>query len=118
VAANPILFPDLPAFEGLRFRNPQGEQDAEALAVVHAGRAVRDAVDLLSALEGIPSREFIRTLLAQAASTQQLDRWLVAEVQGQVVGHGMVDSWHEEDDRWIDLITSSLAIYSARPACG
>lgn len=43
-------------------------------------------------------------MLAQAASTQQLNRWLVAEVNLQVVGHGMVESWHEEDDRWVYLI--------------
>jgi mycothiol synthase len=101
---HPILLPDIPAVDGLCFRNPIGEQDAEALAAVHAGRAVRDAVDPSSTKEGIPDSDFFRTALAQAASAQQLDQWLVAEVNGQVVGHGMLESWHEEDDRWIYLI--------------
>jgi mycothiol synthase len=99
-----ILPPDIPAVEGLCFRNPVGEQDADALAEVHAGRAVRDAVDPLSTHEGIPTSEFFRTVLVQVASAEQLDRWLVAEVNGQVVGHGMVEGWHEADDRWVYLV--------------
>ena len=101
---NHVLVPNLPSVDGLCFRSPYGEQDAEALAAVHAGRAARDAVDPLSTKEGIPTSEFMRTLLAQAAAAQQLNRWLIAEVDGQVVGHGMIESWHEEDGLWVYLI--------------
>jgi hypothetical protein len=54
--SNRILLPDTPAVAGLSFRNPFGEQDAEALVAVHAGRAERDAVDPLSSLESFPTR--------------------------------------------------------------
>jgi ribosomal protein S18 acetylase RimI-like enzyme len=102
--SNQNLFPNLPPVDGLTFRNPNGEQDADALAAVHKGRAVHDAVDPLSTLESIPTGEEIRTGLAQAAAAHQLDRWQVAEVKGQVVGYSVIESWHEEDGRWIYLI--------------
>jgi ribosomal protein S18 acetylase RimI-like enzyme len=99
-----ILLPDLPAVDGLSFRHPYGEQDANALAAVHAGRAARDTVDPFSILESLPTDEEIRTAITQAATAQQLDHWLVAEVNGQVVGYGVIESWHEEDGRWVYLI--------------
>ena len=101
---NQILLPNLPSVDGLCFRSPYGEQDAEALAAVHAGRAGRDAVDPLSLLESLPTVEDIRLALAQAAASQRLDHRLVAEVSGQVVGHSAIESWHEEDGRWVYLI--------------
>lgn len=100
---NPSLPPDMPAVSGLRFRSPYGEQDAYVLAAVHAGRAARDAVDPLSTLESIPTVEDIRGALVQAAAARQLDHRLVAEVGEQVVGYGEVESWHEEDGRWVYL---------------
>ena len=45
------------AVDGLSFRCPAGEQDAETLAAIHAGRAVRDAIDPLSMLESVPTVE-------------------------------------------------------------
>lgn len=101
---NQILLPDMPTIEGLYFRSPYGEQDADALAAVHAGRAARDAVDPLSTLESIPTREKVRSALLQAAAAQQLDHWLVAEVNEQVVGYDEIDCWHEEDGRWVYMI--------------
>jgi mycothiol synthase len=101
---NQILLPDMPSFDGLIFRNPYGEQDAEAQAAVHAGRAARDAVDPLSLYESIPTNEEVRLALAKAAAAQRLDHQLVAEVNGQVVGCSAIESWHEEDGRWVYLI--------------
>jgi ribosomal protein S18 acetylase RimI-like enzyme len=96
-----ILLPDMPAIDGLCFRSPYGEQDAEALAALQAGCAAPEAVDLLSTLEIIPTGEEMRTALVKAAAAQQLDRRLVAEVNGQVVGSAIIESWHEEDGRWV-----------------
>lgn len=87
-----------------RFRNPYGEQDAAALAAIHAGRAAQDQVDPFSILEGSLDQEAIRVALAQAAASHQLDRWRLAEVEGQVVGYGNLGSWHEEDGRWVYVI--------------
>jgi mycothiol synthase len=101
---NQILLPNMPSVDGLIFRNPYGEQDAPALAAVHAGRAARDAVDPLSLYEGIPTSEEVRLALAKEAAAQQLDHQLVAEVNGQVVGCSAIESWHEEDGRWVYLI--------------
>jgi len=98
---NQILPPDMPAVDGLCFRNPYGEQDADGLAAIHAGRAAPVAVDPLSTLESIPTGEEIRTALAQAAAAKQLDQRLVAEVSGQVIGSSVIESWHEEDGRWV-----------------
>jgi len=101
---NQILLSDKPSINGLSFRNPYGEPDAGALAAVHAGRAARDDIDPLSTQENLPTGEEIRVMLSQFAAAQQLDRWLVAEVNGHVVGYGVIESWHEEDGRWVYLI--------------
>src|SRR5512139_3183952 len=82
----PLILPEIPPVNGLSFRNPYGEEDAEALAAIHAGRAEVDAVDPGSILESLPTEEEIRTALAKAAAAKQLDRWLVAEVNGLAVG--------------------------------
>jgi mycothiol synthase len=94
----------MPLVEKPLFRIPYGEQDAAALAAVQAGRVAQDLVDPLSIVEGLPDTETIRVALAQAAASQQLDRWRVAEIGGQVVGYGNLGSWHEEDGRWVYLI--------------
>ncbi len=101
---NPILLPDMPAVDGLCFRHPFGEQDADTLAAVHTGRAARDSVDPLSSLENIPSGEELRAALSKAAEAQQLDRWLVADVNGLAAGYGQIESWYERDGRWVYLI--------------
>ena len=93
-----------PAIEGLFFRPIRGEQDADAVYELRAGCIERDQVDLLSASEGLPSREEIHAALAKAIAAQQQDRRLVAEVNGQVVGYTLIDSWAEDDGRWIYLI--------------
>jgi mycothiol synthase len=93
-----------PAVEGLLFRLIRGEQDADALYALRAGCIERDQVDLLSTSEGLPSREEIRAALAKAVAAQQQDRRLVTEVNGQVVGYTLIDSWSEDDGRWIYLI--------------
>ena len=95
---------DLPVIANLRLRHPAGEQEAEALAAVHAGRAAADGLDSQALLESFPDREKIRSALAEAAASHQLDRWQVAEVNGQVAGYATLESWHEEDGRWVYLI--------------
>jgi mycothiol synthase len=104
VETNPLPPTDPPAIANLRLRYPDGEQEAEALAAVHAGRAAADGLDPHAVLESFPNREEIRGALAKAAASQQLDRWQVAVVSGQVAGYAALESWHEEDGRWVYLI--------------
>jgi predicted N-acetyltransferase YhbS len=97
-------YPELPAIEGLTFRPVHGEQDADAVYALRAGCIERDQVDLLATQEGLPSREEMSEALAELAAAQHLDRRLVAEVDGQVVGYTLIDCWHEDDGRWVYLI--------------
>jgi ribosomal protein S18 acetylase RimI-like enzyme len=97
----PILLPDPPAIPGLCFRHPRGEQDAGALAALSARRVELGAGDPYSTLESLPTREEIRAALDQAAAAQQLDHRLVTEVNGQAAAHCRIESWHEEDGRWV-----------------
>jgi len=99
-----ITLPALPAVEGLTFRFIHGEQDADAVHALRAGCAERDQVDLLSASEGLPSREEMRAALAELVAAQQQHRRLVAEVGEQVVEYSLVDCWSEDDGRWVYLI--------------
>jgi mycothiol synthase len=99
----PMPIPSLPVIEGLHFRNPNGEQDTPALTAVQAGRAERDAIDPHSIVESHASSEKVRQALAKAAEARQLDRWLLAELNGQVVAYATIESWHEEDERWVYL---------------
>ncbi|NLS79895.1 MAG: hypothetical protein GXY76_21825, partial [Chloroflexi bacterium] len=88
-----IILPEMPSVEGLRFRHICGEQDAEGLYQVRAGRVARDQVDLQSISEGLPSREEIGASLAKLVAAQQQHRRLVAEVNGRMVGYSLVESW-------------------------
>jgi mycothiol synthase len=101
---DPIILPDMPPIEGLRFRSIRGEQDADVLYAVHAGRIVHDAVDLLSTSEGLPSPDDLRAWLSQAVATGQRDQWLVAQVQERVVGYSQIERWSEDDGTWVYLI--------------
>ncbi|MBN1139416.1 MAG: GNAT family N-acetyltransferase [Anaerolineae bacterium] len=98
------LSPGMPAVPGLIFRPIRGEPDADALHAVHAGRLVRDAVDPMSTYEDCPSRASLATDLAQACTDGRQDDWLVAEVDGEVVGYSQIDAWPEADGTWVYLI--------------
>jgi mycothiol synthase len=100
----PITLTDMPAIEGLLFRSIRGEQDTDAVYALRAGCIERDQVDLLSTSEGLPSRDELRAALTQVMAAQQQNRRLVAEVKGQVVGYSLIDSWSEDDGRWVHLI--------------
>jgi mycothiol synthase len=104
MSMGPITLSDIPAIEGLVFRPIRGEEDADAIHALRAGCIERDDVDLLSASEGLPSRDELRAALAQVIAAQQQNQRLVAEVNGQVVGYSLVDSWLEDDGRWVYLI--------------
>ncbi len=99
-----LILPDMPAIEGINFRFIRGEEDADAVYALRAGCIERDKVDLLSASEGLPSRDELRAALTQAIAAQKQHQRLVAEVNGQVVGYSLVDSWSEEDGRCVYLI--------------
>lgn len=105
MSASPIVLPDMPAVEGLCFRSIHGEADAYALYGVHAGRATRDGIDPLSPFEECLSRESIRLALAKAVATWQHDQWLVSQVGEHVIGYSRINSWCEEDGRWVYLIS-------------
>lgn len=98
-----VLLPEMPAVAGLCFRHVRSEQDAEGLYLIHAGRVARDQVDLQSISEGLPSREEIGASLAKLVAAQQQHRRLVAEVNGRMVGYSLVESWFEQDGRWVYL---------------
>ena len=104
MSTDPIILPDMPAIEGLYFRSIRGEEDADALYAVHAGRIAHDAVDLLSTSEGLPSRDDLRAALGRVVAAQQQNQRLVAQVNEQVVGYSLIESWSEEDGRWVYLI--------------
>ncbi|MFA5874969.1 MAG: GNAT family N-acetyltransferase, partial [Anaerolineales bacterium] len=104
MSTNPIILPDRPAIEGLCFHSICGEKDADALYAVHAGRIAHDGVDHFSRFEDLPSRDGLRAAVAQAVAAQQQNQWLVAQINEQVVGYSQLESWYEEDGRWVYLI--------------
>jgi mycothiol synthase len=99
-----IVVPDVPDIRGLHFRSIRGEDDADALCAVHAGRITRDAVDCLSKLEDWPSLDGLCNDLSDAIAAGEPDAWLVAQVNDRVVGYSQMDSWFEEDGVWVYLI--------------
>jgi ribosomal protein S18 acetylase RimI-like enzyme len=101
--AGALALPGAPSIPGLSFRPLRGPEDAEALCAVHAGRRERDGVDPRSLLEGIPTPEYVRSVLSNAVEANQQDRWLVAQVGAQVAGYSRITSWHEMDGTWVYL---------------
>ena len=98
-----VHLPNAPAIAGQSFRYILGEEDAAALHAVHAGRMAHDQVDSLSTSEDAPSLEQLRASLSRAVAANQQDRWLVAQVEGQVVGYSQLESWPEVDGTWVYL---------------
>ena len=103
MSTDAIILPDAPAVAGLSFRPIRGEQDAEALYAVHAGRLAHDQVDPFSSFEDLPSREGLGAELSQALAEGRQDQWLVAQVQEQVVGYSQLEGWPEDDGTWVYL---------------
>jgi ribosomal protein S18 acetylase RimI-like enzyme len=95
---------DHPAVLGLRFRHVRGEGDADAVCELRVGCAERDQVDPLSASESLPGRQEYREALARIVAAGQQHMRLVAEVDGQMVGYTLIESWSEDDGRWVYLI--------------
>jgi mycothiol synthase len=93
-----------PAVPGLVWRTIQGESDAEALCAVHEGRLAHDQVDLLSLSEGAPSVDGLRARLAQVCAEGRQERWLVAQVDDQVVGYSQIADWPEADGTQVYLL--------------
>lgn len=103
MTADAITLPEKPAIAGLRFRPVRGVEDADGVYALRVGCAVPDSVDLRSTCEGLPSREDYRESFAQIAPGQPNPR-LLAEISGQIVTYSVIDSWFEEDGRWVYLI--------------
>lgn len=103
MSAETLCLPDAPAVEGLVFCTACPE-DAGAIYAVRAGCVAHDQVDLLSTSEGLPGRDEIHSALAQVVAAGQQDRRLVAQVGEEVVGYSLVNSWPEDDGRWVYLI--------------
>jgi ribosomal protein S18 acetylase RimI-like enzyme len=99
-----ILIPDTPTISDLSFRHILGEQDADAIYALRAACVERDHVDRLSSSEGLPSRDEMRDALKHVVDAQQQQQRLVAQINDQVVGYSIVESWHENDGRWVYLI--------------
>jgi mycothiol synthase len=95
---------DLPAIEGINFRSICLEDDLDAIYALRVECGQRDKVDLLSASEGLPSREELRAGLSQASDTKPSKRLLIVEVKGQIVGYSQIISWHEDDGCWVYLL--------------
>jgi len=100
----PITITDAPEIEGLHFRFVGGEEDTEAIHNLRSSCAEQDKVDLLSATEGLPGIDEIREALIAATESDQLNYRILAEINQEVVGYGMIDSWYEMDERWVYLI--------------
>jgi GNAT superfamily N-acetyltransferase len=81
-----ITLPDLPAVDGL---------------IVHTSSEGELGSNLLSSLEGVPGNEEIRAALTETDVVQQRKGWLVAEIHHRIVGAAVIESWHEEDGRWV-----------------
>jgi hypothetical protein len=86
--------------EGLAFRSNRGEED-EPVHALRAGCVECDQVDLLSTSEGLPSLDEMRGALKELVAAQRQSHRLLVEVDGQVVGRSLVDSWTEDDGRWV-----------------
>lgn len=99
-----IFAPAVLGIEGLVIRPLRGEEDADALYAVHAGRAAHDGVDSLLHCEDTPSMESLRRHVAQAVENGEQDRWALAQINKQVVGYSQVEHWHEEDAVWVYFI--------------
>jgi mycothiol synthase len=104
MATSPIVSDVMPAVEGLTFRSLSGERDADAVYELRAACVEQDQVDLLSTSEGLPSREEMHAAVAQILADHQQDRRLLAEIHGDLVGYSLVESWSEDDGRWVYLI--------------
>jgi mycothiol synthase len=81
-----IILPDLPAVDGL---------------IVHTSSEGELGSNLLSSLEGVPGNEEIRAALTETDVVQQRKGWLVVEIHHRIVGAAVIESWHEEDGRWV-----------------
>lgn len=103
MSAAPTSLPHALAVPGLSLRPLRGEEDAADLAAVRAGCALRDRVDPLSISESVPTRESMRATLARALANGQQAGWLIAEVQGHVVGYSQLVSWPEADGTLVYL---------------
>jgi len=88
---------------GLSFRPIRGEQDADALYAVHAGRMAHDQIDPFSSFEDVPSREGLSASLSRAVAEGRQGEWLVAQVEAQVVGYSQLECWPEDDGTWVYL---------------
>lgn len=104
IPTDPIIFPDMPAVDGLVFRSITDEKDAARLYAVHAGRIDRDQVNPSSHFEDMPSLDDLHDELSQAVAAGEQDQWFVAQVCERVVGYSQLTSWHEEDDVWVYFI--------------
>jgi ribosomal protein S18 acetylase RimI-like enzyme len=100
----PIMILNSPKIDGLIFRRVRGKEDAELIYNLRKGCIEEDNVDLLSASEGLPDINEIRAALVSATESNQLDNRILAEINQEIIGYGMIDSWYEMDDRWVYLI--------------
>ncbi len=99
-----IHLPHAPFLAGLVFRSLQGPTDAAALCAVHYARQERDQIDPLSTSEGLPLREQVEEMLSGVVAAGKEGNWLIAQVEGQVVGYTRLSGWAEVDGTWVYLI--------------
>ncbi len=103
-AMNPVL-EKAPAIAGLRFRHVSDARDAEALFRVHEQRADHDQTDRLSSIEHTPTQEDLARWIAQVVQEGHNSNWLIAEVNGEVIGYSRINWWTETDGMWVYLTT-------------
>jgi len=82
---------------GLIFRPAHGEADVDALLAVQRGREARDGIDPLSSAESPATRDALLQGLVAAVAGDALDRYVIAEAGGNVLGYGRVLNWREHD---------------------
>ncbi len=90
---------DAPQIDGLVFRRPS-PQDASALASLYLRQRAQTS-EAASALDAEREAQFRH--LSNAAGDGSLENWIVAEIDGSMVGINQVIWWLEHDGTWVYL---------------
>jgi mycothiol synthase len=78
----------------MTFRPARGAEDAPALIAVHDACEATDGVDRTSVIEYLPRVEGY----AEGLTRSDPEDWVIAEMNGEVVGYGRANIWWAEGD--------------------
>jgi len=92
--------PDAPAITGLVFRNYRDQGDVTRMLAVHKGCRATDQIDPFSVcyrVPNLPPHEYAKDVAGSLVDGSG-ENVLLAEVDGQTVGHSRLEWWNEWDD--------------------